>query len=86
MENGDDLEPIGRKEVEVTGRNFRITEMLLEKYGRTEGCPGCEARVLGDYKMTSGSLRRHTDECRARLESQMKDTEDDVRIRKKSAD
>ena len=71
---------MGKKAEEVTGRNFRITESLLEKYGRTDGCPGCEASLLGEYSKLSGSARRHTDECRARIESQMVGTEDNIRI------
>ena len=32
VENGDELTPIGKKEEELVGRTFRITESLLEKY------------------------------------------------------
>ena len=65
------------------GRNFRITESLPEKHGRTEGCPGCEADTLGESHRISGSARRHIDECRASLVSQMTGTEDNVRIRRR---
>ena len=82
-DHGHDIETVGSKPEEVTGRNFRITEPLLEKYGRTEGCPGCEARILGKYQITSGSMRKHTEACRTRIEHQMVGTEDSVRIRRK---
>ena len=82
-DNGDELESVGKKSEEIVGRTFRITESLLEKYGRTEGCSGCEATLLGDYHQLSGSARRHTDECRARIITMMEGTEDNVRIRRK---
>ena len=85
VENGDDIEITGRKksEEEIVERTFRITEGLLEKYGRTEGCSGCEATIIAEYHKLSGSARRHTDECRVRTISQMEGTEDNVRIRRK---
>ena len=83
-EHGDELEPIGRRVKEVTGRNFRITEPLLEKYGRAEGCAGCEASLLGDYRKISGSARRHTEACRAIIEAQMVGTEDNIKIRRRA--
>ena len=43
-------------------RDFRITEKLLEKYGHTEGCPGCH------HKRAGLDHRQHTAECRQRLE------------------
>ena len=38
--------------------------------------------MLGEYKMTSGSLRRHTEECRERIIKMMEGTEDQARIRR----
>ena len=51
-------------------RNFRINNRILEKYGPTMGCKGCENKMTGD------DARPHSSECRARLEELMR--EDDV--------
>ena len=37
--------PEARAEEEVVRRNFRITNRILEKYGHTPGCIGCEERT-----------------------------------------
>ena len=47
-------------------RNFRINSRILEKYGPTMGCKGCEDKMTGD------DARPHSSECRARLEEQMR--------------
>ena len=39
-------------------RNFRITEDIIEKYGYTGGCPGCEAMNRGDEP------KNHSENCR----------------------
>ena len=52
-------------------RNFRIGNRLLEKYGVTPGCKGCEAKLAGD------DAKPHSAECRARIEDAMlKDDEE----------
>ena len=51
-------------------RNFRINNRILEKYGPTMGCKGCENKMTGD------DARPHSSESRARLEELMR--EDDV--------
>ena len=43
-------------------RNFRINSRILEKYGPTMGCKGCENKMTGD------DARPHSSECRVRLE------------------
>ena len=61
---------------EAKRRNFRITKKLLEKYGYSAGCPGCEAALDGRR------AREHSDLCRSRLEESMElDPEDENRIR-----
>ncbi len=44
-------------------RDFRITEAMLEKFGYTPGCPGCDAK-----QGAPGRHRPHTQECRAYIE------------------
>ena len=61
--------PKARKEEEVVRRNFRITKRILEKYGHTSGCPGCEADMEGRDKGGRG----HTRGCRERIEKRMLD-------------
>ena len=46
---------------ETFTRDFRITDKLIEKFGFTPGCGGCEAQING----TSKEL--HTTECQRRL-------------------
>ena len=41
---------------------------FLDKYGRTEGCPGCLR------------IGQHTEECRARIEQEMVDKGDAIKI------
>ena len=50
-------------------RDFRITADLLEKFGYTADCAGCEAKILGT------DHRNHSAECRARLEKKMRQDE-----------
>ena len=52
-----------------TSRDFRITYEILQKFGYTKGCAGCEARALGM------AHRTHTAACRMRLEEKMIDDE-----------
>ena len=54
-----------RQHEEGLRRDFRITADLLEKFGYTADCAGCEAKILGT------DHRNHSAECRARLEKEM---------------
>ena len=47
-------------------RDFKITKRLLDKYGLSQGCPGCEASL-------EGKSRSHTQGCRNRIEEAMRD-------------
>ena len=47
-------------------RNFRINNRILEKYGPTMGCKGCESKIVG------GDAKPHSVECRAKLEELMR--------------
>ena len=49
-------------------RDFKITKLVLDKFGTTDGCPGCFANQVG-------GRRSHTTECRSRLESRMNENE-----------
>ena len=53
-----------RHEVGLT-REFKITDKLLEKFGFTPGCNGCEAKIDG------GAKAAHSAECRQRLEEEI---------------
>ena len=46
-------------------RDFRITRKVIEKFGYSPGCIGCEAH------MTGGCQREHSMTCRRRLEDEM---------------
>ena len=59
-------EPRVQKEPDLK-RDFRITDKLLEKFGFTEECPGCEAKITG------GDRRGHNATCRARIEKAIRD-------------
>ena len=49
---------------------LHIRQSILDKYGRTTGCPGCVVN------------RQHTKECRARIEQEMVDKSDAVKLEK----
>ena len=62
-------EPMARRRV--------ITQMELEKYGFTAGCPGCIAKQRGEV-----AKRGHSEACRKRIEDMMRqDVEDRKRLR-----
>ena len=64
---GQDL-PQGRTQMEPDlKRDFRITDVLLEKYGYTEGCIGCEAKIDGTAR------RGHSKACRQRIEEAVRE-------------
>ena len=48
-------------------REFKITKGILEKFGFSENCKDCEAAASGT------GARRHTCECRQRLEKLTRD-------------
>jgi len=47
-------------------RRNRMTPRALEKYGYTEGCPGCQCKKAG-----LDESRNHSEECRARIEAEL---------------
>ena len=51
-------------------REFKVTKNILDKFGLTAGCKGCEATING------AGARAHSDGCRKRLEEAIKN--DDV--------
>ena len=62
------------KKIEVEGdgskiQEFKITKGILEKFGFSDDCKGCEAAASGT------DARRHTDDCRQRLEQLIRDDE-----------
>ena len=62
---------IQQKDVLDSGRRAKRVysrQHILDKYGRTAGCPGC----LG--------IGRHTEECRARIEQEMVDKGDAIKL------
>ena len=65
--------PVGDRVVyietrKVPPRDFYITFKDIGKYGATRGCGGCAALQRGR------GLQPHTDECRARFQSLMRDS------------
>ena len=65
-------------------RRVYLTKAILDKYGMTDGCPGCVATFLG------GTGLAHNEECRIRIEKRMQedpDQRDKVReVRKRMRD
>ena len=52
-------------------RRLRITKPTLERYGYTEKCEGCRYMQAG-----MDDQRPHTEQCRQRIEEEMKKTQD----------
>ena len=52
-------------------RRMPITHKEIEKYGYTEGCPGCDAKRRGEI-----ARRGHSEKCRKRIEEKMKEDEE----------
>ena len=50
-------------------KRFYLRQNILDKYGRIAGCPGCVG------------IGQHTEECRARLEQEMVDTGDAIKLK-----
>ena len=62
---------IQRKDELASGKRAKrlyLRQNILDKYGRTAGCPGC----LG--------IGQHTEECRARIEQEMVDKGDAIKL------
>ena len=53
-------------------RDFRSTDAVLDKYGETPGCVGCQAKLEGKGQ------RGHTKDCRDRIEKAMAAAEEDL--------
>ena len=65
-------QPETRASRDLDIRRMRITDAILEKYGFTDGCPGCQHKREG-----RPGHRPHTDECRQRLYAKMQANEHD---------
>lgn len=50
-------------------REFKITKGILDKFGYSENCKGCEAAAAGT------DPRRHSDDCRSRMETLIREDE-----------
>ena len=75
--SGANLEQPEPEERRVDPRELRIDQRLLDKFGYTEGCPGC---IYKQLKMSSG-VRVHSTACRCRIyEHMMKDEEEVERM------
>ena len=73
---GYDIPPKAPEPAEAIPRRVYITRQTLEKYGYTPECAGCSTAFLG------GTGVNHTEFCRMRIESAMKDdTADRHRVR-----
>ena len=70
--DGTKLEEVEVEQKNKPSRDFKITKRILEKYGLSRGCPGCEATL-------DGKSRVHTQGCRSRIEEAMKADEEDQR-------
>ena len=59
-----------KDELESDRRAKRVylRQNILDKYGRTEGCPGCVG------------IGQHTEECRARIEHEMVEKGDAIKL------
>ena len=62
-------EPEPAEEQEATRRDFKITKPILERFGYSDACKGCEAVVFGLPP------RPHSQSCRHRLEAEMRKDE-----------
>ena len=49
----------------------------MKKYGFSQACSGCQAAQFG---LRQGASREHTKECRARIETAIRSTGEDVRL------
>ena len=67
--DGSKIQEQVRRFQEFKFREFKITNCILEKFGLWDTCKGCEAAASGS------DARRHTDDCRQRLEQLIRDDE-----------
>ena len=65
-EAAEKLAEVDARDDELSNRNFRITEDLLNKYGRTPGCAGCY-----HVPVSLRDHRPHAPECRGRIREAM---------------
>lgn len=56
-------------EIPYRRRNFKLTKRLIDEYGITPGCVGCEA-------MQQGTRRSHSAYCRKRIAERLEETEE----------
>ena len=63
--DGSRLPEVEIEEQEVESRNFKITKQLIERFGSTPNCKGCEGQSIG-------SRRAHSTACRAKFEEKMR--------------
>ena len=61
---GDQLHQEPVRQHEVQSRDFRIPDRILDRYGYTNGCPGCEAKRAGK------DPRGHSANCRTRIDKE----------------
>ena len=62
---------IQQKDELESGRRAKrvyLRQNIFDKYGRTAGCPGCVG------------IRQHTEECRARIEQEIEDKGDAIKL------
>ena len=62
---------------EPAARRRVITQLELEKYGFTLGCPGCLAKQRGEV-----AKRGHSEACRKRIEGMTRHDSEDKNILK----
>ena len=63
--DGEAIVPeVETEEMETSRRDFRITKQVIDKYGHTLGCKGCDAH-------RQGKCRDHSKVCRKRIADQM---------------
>ena len=67
--DGSKIQEQVRRFQEFKFREFKITKCILEKFGLSDNCKGCDAAASGT------DARRHTDDCRQRLEQLIRDDE-----------
>ena len=66
-----DVQPV-REMTEPMARRRGITQTELDKYGFTEGCPGCIAKQRGEV-----AKKGHSEACRKRIEDMMRQNDED---------
>ena len=69
IQSGSVEDPPTRESEAPVPKRVYIKKRDVEKFGATAGCEGCKAAIRG------GGVRPHTEECRARLEKAIKESE-----------